>query len=118
MNSLTSVVISSITTSMRFSGYLIDNLYSFQDALIPFHRMHFLMTSYNSISNTESCHYSFSVAEITSDTFAYSSLLAKVYPKYGKYLACCVMYKGDVIPRDVSAALALIKTNRTIRFVD
>merc|ERR1712216_829210 len=35
-----------------------------------------------------------------------------------KYMACCMMYRGDVVPKDVNAAVATIKTKRTIQFVD
>merc|ERR1712007_66306 len=34
------------------------------------------------------------------------------------YMACCLMYRGDVVPKDVNAAIATIKTKRTIQFVD
>jgi len=33
-------------------------------------------------------------------------------------LACCMMYRGDVVPKDVNASVATIKTKRTIQFVD
>merc|ERR1712037_441849 len=36
----------------------------------------------------------------------------------GKYMAVCLMYRGDVVPKDVNAAVATIKTKRTIQFVD
>merc|ERR1739841_444123 len=32
--------------------------------------------------------------------------------------ACCMMYRGDVVPKDVNAAIGTVKTKRTIRFVD
>ncbi|CAN4115169.1 unnamed protein product [Withania somnifera] len=32
--------------------------------------------------------------------------------------ACCLMFCGDVVPKDVNAAVATIKTKRTIQFVD
>merc|ERR1712129_597101 len=34
------------------------------------------------------------------------------------YMACCMMYRGDVVPKDVNAAIGTVKTKRTIRFVD
>ena len=42
------------------------------------------------------------------------------YPcvRTGKYMACCMLYRGDVVPKDVNAAIATIKTKRTIQFVD
>jgi tubulin alpha len=29
-----------------------------------------------------------------------------------------MLYRGDVVPKDVSASIAMIKTKRTIQFVD
>merc|ERR1712032_1096333 len=42
----------------------------------------------------------------------------KCDPRHGKYMACCMMYRGDVVPKDVNASVATIKTKRTIQFVD
>ncbi len=33
-------------------------------------------------------------------------------------MACCLLYRGDVVPKDVNAAIMTIKTKRTIQFVD
>lgn len=30
-------------------------------------------------------------------------------------VACCLLYRGDVVPKDVNAAVAVIKTKRTIQ---
>ena len=38
--------------------------------------------------------------------------------RHGKYMACCLLYRGDVIPRDVNAAIGVIKSKRSIQFVD
>lgn len=38
-------------------------------------------------------------------------------PRVGKYMACCMMYRGDVVPKDVNAAVATIKSKKTIEFV-
>merc|ERR1719263_1928502 len=45
-------------------------------------------------------------------------MYVKCDPRHGKYMACCLMYRGDVVPKDVNAAVATIKTKRTIQFVD
>ena len=33
-------------------------------------------------------------------------------------MAVCLLYRGDVVPKDVNAAIAAIKTSKTIQFVD
>ena len=45
-------------------------------------------------------------------------MMVKCDPRHGKYMACCMMYRGDVVPKDVNAAIATVKTKRTIQFVD
>lgn len=39
-------------------------------------------------------------------------------PRRGKYMAVCLLYRGDVVPKDVNAAIASIKQKRTVQFVD
>ena len=63
-------------------------------------------------------HEQLSVAEITNACFDPSNQLVKCDPRHGKYMACCMLYRGDVVPKDVNAAIASIKTKRTIQFVD
>ena len=36
----------------------------------------------------------------------------------GKYMAISLNYSGDVVPKDIMAAVATIKTQRNIQFVD
>merc|ERR1719454_2279786 len=50
--------------------------------------------------------------------FEPAAMLCKVDPRHGKYMAVCLMYRGDVVPKDVNASVATIKTKRTIQFVD
>ncbi|KAF0310272.1 Tubulin alpha-1C chain [Amphibalanus amphitrite] len=59
-----------------------------------------------------------SVAEITNACFEPANQMVKCDPRKGKYMACCLLYRGDVVPKDVNSAIATIKTKRTIQFVD
>ena len=36
----------------------------------------------------------------------------------GKYMSVCLLYRGDVAPKDVNATIAKIKAKRTVQFVD
>ncbi|KAG2619133.1 hypothetical protein PVAP13_3NG140822 [Panicum virgatum] len=96
---------------------LLDN--EFQTNLVPYPRIHFMLSSYAPVISAEKAyHEQLSVAEITNSAFEPSSMMAKCDPRHGKYMACCLMYRGDVVPKDVNAAVATIKTKRTIQFVD
>ncbi len=59
-----------------------------------------------------------SVDEITKACFEANSQMVKCDPNRGKYMAVCLLYRGDVVPKDVNAAIASIKVNKMIQFVD
>jgi len=119
LNRLVAQVISSLTASLRFDGALNVDITEFQTNLVPYPRIHFMLSSYAPIvSREKSLHESLSVAEITNASFEPGNMMAKCDPRKGKYMACCMMYRGDVVPKDVNAAVASIKTKRTIQFVD
>ena len=37
-------------------------------------------------------------------------------PVGGLFMACCLMYRGDVVPKDMNAAVATIKSKKTVNF--
>ncbi|XP_029472709.1 tubulin alpha-3 chain-like isoform X2 [Rhinatrema bivittatum] len=119
LNQLIAQTVSSITASLRFDGVLNVDLIEFQTNLVPYPRIHFPLSTYSPIVSTEKArHEQFSVPEITNACFEFSNQMVKCDPRRGKYMACCLLYRGDVVPKDVNAAIAAIKTKRSIQFVD
>ena len=45
-------------------------------------------------------------------------MMVKCDPRHWKYMACYLMYCGDVVQKDVNAEVATIKTESTIQIVD
>ena len=91
----------------------------FQTNLVPYPRIHFPLATYAPVISAEKAyHEQLSVAEITNACFEPANQMVKCDPRHGKYMACCLLYRGDVVPKDVNAAIATIKTKRTIQFVD
>ena len=119
LNRLVAQIISSLTASLRFDGALNVDVTEFQTNLVPYPRIHFMLSSYAPVISAEKAyHEQLSVAEITNSVFEPAGMMTKCDPRHGKYMACCLMFRGDVVPKDVNAAVATIKTKRTIQFVD
>lgn len=119
LNRLIGQIVSSITASLRFDGALNVDLSEFQTNLVPYPRIHFPLTTYAPVISAEKAnHEQLTVAEITNACFEPSNQMVKCDPREGKYMACCMLYRGDVVPKDVNNAIATIKTKRTIQFVD
>jgi len=119
LNRLIAQVISSLTASLRFDGSLNVDINEFQTNLVPYPRIHFMLCSYAPLASKEKAtHELMSVAELTASVFEPANMMAKCDPRRGKYMSCCLMYRGDIVPKDVTNAISVMKTKRTIQFVD
>jgi tubulin alpha len=119
LNRLIAQIVSSVTASLRFEGSLNVDLSEFQTNLVPFPKMHFPLASYAPIISAEKAnHERLSVAELTSAVFDPSNQMVKCSPKNGKYMGCCLLYRGDVNLKDVNSAISTIKLRKDVNFVD
>uniref|UniRef100_A0A1B6K471 Tubulin alpha chain n=1 Tax=Homalodisca liturata TaxID=320908 RepID=A0A1B6K471_9HEMI len=118
LNRLISQVMSSITASLRFEGQLNLDLTEFQTNLVPYPRIHFPLAAYSPITSVRmSNHNSYSVNELTSECFQQSNQMVKCNSQKGKYMSCCLLYRGDVVPKDVNAAIATMRQKNKMKFV-
>ncbi len=119
LNRMVAQVVSSVTASLRFSGSLNVDLNEFQTNLVPYPRIHFPLVSYAPVTSTaKSLHESNNISEITQACLDPDNQMVKCDPKTGKYMASCLLYRGDVVTREVQAAVAQLKAKKTVQIVD
>lgn len=119
LNRLLAQVVASTTTSLRFQGSMNVDLNEFQTNLVPFPRIHFPLVAYAPLQAKEkSLHETNSIRQITTNCFEPYNCMMKCDPRQGKYMACCMLYRGDVVPKDINDTISIIKAKRTINFVD
>ena len=110
---------SSLVELILILVFLKSYLSFWQTNLVPYPRIHFPLATYAPVISAEKAyHEQLTVAEITNMCFEPANQMVKCDPRHGKYMACCLLFRGDVVPKDVNAAIATIKTKRTIQFVD
>ncbi|XP_037906089.1 tubulin alpha-8 chain [Hermetia illucens] len=119
LNRLVAQIVSSTTASLRFDGSMNVDLNEFQTNLVPFPRIHFPLTAFAPLmSASKALHEQPTISSITNSCFEPGSMMVQCDPRRGKYMACCMLYRGDVMPKDINAAIAAVKANRNISFVD
>ncbi|XP_030758423.1 tubulin alpha-1 chain-like [Sitophilus oryzae] len=118
-NRLLGQVVSAVTASLRFEGAVNVSLDEFQTNLVPYPRIHFPLITYAPfIPASKAQHEQLSVAQLTNACFEPANQMVKCDPRKGKYMSCCLLFRGDVSPTDVNNSINSIKSQRSIQFVD
>jgi tubulin alpha len=119
LNRLIAQVVSSITSSLRFDGALNVDLAEFQTNLVPYPRIHYPLVSYAPVIGAKkSSHESFKVHDLTFQCFEPNNQMVVCDPRNGKYMAVALLYRGDVVPRDCTAAVASLKAKTSFNLVE
>lgn len=119
LNRVVAQLVSSMTASLRFNGVLNTDLNEFRTNLVPYPRIHFVLPSFAPVVSMEASYSEpNTVADLTHSVFDPGSFLSSCDPRMGKYMACCLMYRGDVTAKDVSTSIQTMRGKSSIQFVD
>jgi len=102
LNWLVSLVMSGITSSLRFPGKLNGDLRKLGVNLVPFPRLHFFLIAQAPLfAPDQSSHVKLSVQELTSQMWSSRNFLANVKAEDGKYLTASCTYRGNLSTQEV-----------------
>jgi len=122
LNRLITKTISSMTASLRFEGELNVDLNEFQTNLVPFPRLHFMISAMAPVATKEKIETAnLSIQGITETCFSAQNFFTKISdfdPEEDKYMAISVNYRGDVKAKEANATVQWLKTNKKVTFVE
>eukprot|EP00486_Rosalina_sp_Unknown_P008139 CAMPEP_0201591484 /NCGR_PEP_ID=MMETSP0190_2-20130828/189653_1 /ASSEMBLY_ACC=CAM_ASM_000263 /TAXON_ID=37353 /ORGANISM="Rosalina sp." /LENGTH=353 /DNA_ID=CAMNT_0048049845 /DNA_START=107 /DNA_END=1164 /DNA_ORIENTATION=- len=122
LNRLICKTISSMTASLRFEGELNVDLNEFQTNLVPFPRLHFMISSMAPISSPKKKEtMNADLQTITEACFTPYNFFTKIADfdvEEDKYMAISVMYRGEIKPKEANAQVQWLKMNKKVTFVE
>ncbi|GAA5907526.1 hypothetical protein JCM5296_004106 [Sporobolomyces johnsonii] len=119
LNHLVSVVMSGVTTCLRFPGQLNSDLRKLAVNMVPFPRLHFFMVGYAPLSAPGSKQFrAVTVPELTQQMFDAKNMMAASDPRNGRYLTVAAYFRGKVSMREVDDNMLNVQNKNSQYFVE
>ncbi|RKP16755.1 tubulin, partial [Rozella allomycis CSF55] len=115
MNSIVANLLLNLTCSMRFNGELNVDLNEISSNLVPFPKLHFLLTSMAPLFKPAKLQ-PLRTDQLFNDLFQREFMLVDTNPKAHTYLASAVICRGNFTLTDIRRSIDKLK--RQLRFVD
>ena len=119
MNSIVSTIMSASTTTLRYPGYMNNDLMGLVASLIPTPRCHFLMTGYTPLSvntGTNSVRKT-TVLDVMRRLLQTKNILINPSVKKGSYISILNIIQGEVDPTQVHKSLQRIRERKLANFI-
>ncbi|KAG5185689.1 Tubulin/FtsZ, GTPase domain-containing protein [Tribonema minus] len=120
LNSIVSTVMAASTTTLRYPGYMNNDLVGLVASLIPTPRCHFLMTGYTPlvISDAQvSAVRKTTVLDVMRRLTQTKNIMVSASTKKGCYISILNIIQGDVDPTQVHKALQRIRERKLVSFI-
>ncbi|CAE6480946.1 unnamed protein product [Rhizoctonia solani] len=119
LNHLVSIVMSGVTTCLRFPGQLNSDLRKLAVNMVPFPRLHFFMVGFAPLTARGSVQYrAVSVPELTQQMFDAKNMMAASDPRHGRYLTVAAFFRGKVSMKEVEEQMQNVQNKNSAYFVE
>jgi tubulin gamma len=119
-NSIVSTIMSASTTTLRYPGYMNNDLMGLIASLIPTPRCHFLMTGYTPLvlDQTEQLNVrKTTVLDVMRRLLQTKNILVSTPVKKGSYISILNIIQGEVDPTQVHKSLQRIRERKLANFI-
>lgn len=118
-NSLVSTVMAASTTTLRYPGYMNNDLVGLVASLIPTPRCHFLMTGYTplTLDRHVSSIRKTTVLDVMRRLLQTKNIMVSTNLKDGVYMSILNIIQGDVDPTQVHKSLQRIRERKLANFI-
>ncbi|CAI2367365.1 unnamed protein product [Moneuplotes crassus] len=120
INSIVSTVMAASTTTLRYPGYMNNDLVGLIASLVPTPRCHFLMTGYTPLSLIDQKVTSIrktTVLDVMRRLLQTKNIMATGAIKKGAYMSILNIIQGDVDPTQVHKSLQRIRERKLANFI-
>ncbi|URE16172.1 hypothetical protein MUK42_30658 [Musa troglodytarum] len=124
-NSLVSTVMSASTTTLRYPGYMNNDLVGLLASLIPTPRCHFLMTGYTPLTVERQVNMirKTTVLDVMRRLLQTKNIMVSSYARtkeasQAKYISILNIIQGDVDPTQVHESLQRIRERKLVNFIE
>lgn len=119
LNHLVSMVMSGITTCLRFPGQLNSDLRKLAVNMVPFPRLHFFMPGFAPLTAAGSQQFrNATISELTQQMFDPKNMMAACDPRHGRYLTVAAMFRGPVSMKEVDEQMLAVQNKNSQFFVE
>ena len=119
VNSLISTIMCSSTTTLRYPGYMNNDMISLIAPLVPTPRCHFLMTGYTPITldNNKTLVRKTTVLDVMRRLLQSKNIMVSGGAKKGMYISILNIIQGEVDPTQIHQALQKIREKKLANFI-
>eukprot|EP00427_Karlodinium_veneficum_P014623 CAMPEP_0169072762 /NCGR_PEP_ID=MMETSP1015-20121227/6377_1 /TAXON_ID=342587 /ORGANISM="Karlodinium micrum, Strain CCMP2283" /LENGTH=462 /DNA_ID=CAMNT_0009131959 /DNA_START=77 /DNA_END=1466 /DNA_ORIENTATION=+ len=119
INSLVSTVMAASTTTLRYPGYMNNDLIGMLASLIPTPRCHFLMTGYTplSIDRSTATVRKTTVLDVMRRLLHTKNIMVSCSTRRGVYISILNVIQGEVDPTQVHKSLQRIRERKLAKFI-
>lgn len=119
INSLVSTVMAASTTTLRYPGYMNNDLIGMLASLIPTPRCHFLMTGYTplTIDRQSTAIRKTTVLDVMRRLLHTKNIMVSCSTRRGVYISILNIIQGEVDPTQVHKSLQRIRERKLAKFI-